>query len=131
MIDYNKANDAPILKKEFFARSADKVAPDLIGCCVFTIVDGKRAGGMIVETEAYDDKDPFAHCYPGADAFWRKESKPMFFEPGNAYIYRTGQLHSLNFVCDSKGVGSAVLIRAIVPTFNPKLMYKRRISVKK
>lgn len=52
----------------FFERSAEIVAPDLIGCYLFTAIDDKRVGGMIIETEAYDQTDPFAHCYVGADA---------------------------------------------------------------
>lgn len=80
---------------------------------------------MIIETEAYDENDPFAHCYVGADANSRKGSEPMLFEPGNAYIYRASQTHCLNFVTGSKGVGSAVLIRALYPLCNRELMYVR------
>lgn len=55
----------------------------------------------------------------------------MRFEADNAYIYRTGQLYSLNFGTTSKGFGSALLIRAITPCCNPKVMYKRRIAFKR
>ena len=43
---------------------ADAVAKKLIG--TFLVIDhgiGYPAGGRIVETEAYDEKDPAAHCF--------------------------------------------------------------------
>ena len=47
-------NDFPALPQSFFARPAEVVAPDLVGCL---LVKRQRAGellwGVIVETEAY------------------------------------------------------------------------------
>jgi DNA-3-methyladenine glycosylase len=128
MIDHGKADEMPALTREDFAHDADKVAQVLIGCYLFTTVDGERAGGMIIETEAYDQNDPFAHCHPGADVHSRNESQAMSFDAGNAYIYRSGQLHCLNFVCGRQAFGSAVLIRALLPTCNPNAMYVRRTA---
>ena len=51
---------------DFFSRPVERVAPDLVGCFLFTNFDGKKAGGMILETEAYDENDVFSHCFVGA-----------------------------------------------------------------
>lgn len=46
----------------------EAVAKSLIGAFLFTIdKSGNRAGGKIVETEAYDRNDPAAHCHAEAD----------------------------------------------------------------
>ena len=126
MIDHTKADDMPSLDREFFSRSVEIVAPDLVGCYLFTTIGGKRTGGMIIESEAYDHNDPFCHCHRNADDFSKTQSKPMFFEPGSVYIYWVGQLASLNFVCNP---GSAVLIKALYPTCGDDEMYLGRTAL--
>jgi 3-methyladenine DNA glycosylase Mpg len=81
---------------------------------------------MIIETEAYDQNDPFAHCYSDALHTRPKGSDPMFLEAGNIYIYYSGQLPCLNLVCDAEQFGSAVLIRSLLPTCNDGVMFDRR-----
>jgi DNA-3-methyladenine glycosylase len=56
------------LPREFFKAHVDTVAKALIGAFFF-IGDhkGNRTGGMIVETEAYDESDPAAHCHEAID----------------------------------------------------------------
>ena len=49
------------LRRDFFARSVHKVAPDLIGA-TFTF---SGVGGRIVEVKAYHHTDPAAHSYRG------------------------------------------------------------------
>ena len=101
---------------KFFARPVEQVAPELVGCFLFTAFDGKRAGGMIIETEAYDENDVFAHCFVGAPDAAKANSAPMSGEPGNVYLYWNGAAGlAVNICCDWKGFGSAVLIRAIEP----------------
>jgi DNA-3-methyladenine glycosylase len=104
------------LSVDFFARKVDDVAPDLVGCFLFTIMNGMRAGGVIVETEAYDENDPACHCHPLATLTRRKHSAPMRLIGGHACVHRDRRMWCLNITCDTEGFGSAVLIRAIKPT---------------
>src|SRR5882757_1336155 len=107
------------IKRGFFDRSVHAVAPDLIGAIL--LVDG--AGGVIVEVEAYHRTDPAAHSYGGLT----ERNAVMFGPPGFAYVYRSYGIHwCLNFVCESEGSASAVLIRAVEPLEGLAKMRRRR-----
>ncbi len=102
-----------------FAGDALDVAPQLIGALL--LVDG--VGGVIVETEAYDEADPASHCWGGRTA----RNAAMFGPPGHAYVYRSYGLHwCLNFVCREAGHGAGVLLRAMQPTHGLAHMRARR-----
>ena len=107
------------MAKNFFARSVHDVAPDLIGATF--LVGG--VGGPIVEVEAYHHTDPAAHSYGGQTA----RNAVMFGPPGHVYVYRSYGIHwCVNFVCESEGSASAVLIRALMPTEGLAAMRRRR-----
>jgi DNA-3-methyladenine glycosylase len=136
MVDHQKAYDMPLLPLEFFSRPAAVVAPALIGCYLFTEIGGTRTGGMIIETESYEMKiqadghemtDPFIHCHPSGSPSKLRESKPMLFAPGNAYIYDSNGPLCLNFTTNSEGIGSAVLINPLTLTHEtPPTLNQRR-----
>lgn len=108
-----------VLPVEFYARPVLEVARELIGC----IVEHRGLSGTIVETEAYHEKEPACHAFVGLTP----RTRPLFGEPGVAYVYRSYGIHALlNAVCEPRGVGAAVLIRALEPLEGIEEMRLRR-----
>ena len=102
-----------------FDAPADVVARALIGATL--LVDG--VGGVIVETEAYDQSDPASHTHMGPTA----RNAAMFGPSGHAYVYRSYGIHwCLNFTCREAGHGAGVLIRALEPRAGLDQMQLRR-----
>lgn len=96
-----------------------EVAPELIGC----VVEHQGCSGVIVETEAYHQSEPACHAYAGLTP----RTAVLFGKPGLAYVYRSYGIHALlNTVCESDGVGAAVLIRALAPVDGVEQMRVRR-----
>ncbi|MSO44546.1 MAG: DNA-3-methyladenine glycosylase [Thermoleophilia bacterium] len=105
--------------RAFFDRRPELVAEGLIGCTI----SFRGAGGIIVEAEAYGQRDPASHSFGGETPRCRS----MFGPPGSLYVYRIYGVHwCLNIVTEARGVGAAVLIRAIEPTHGLDAMRVRR-----
>jgi DNA-3-methyladenine glycosylase len=105
-----------------FGASSFLVAKQLIGTCL--LVNG--VGGIIVETEAYDQSEAASHGFTGPSL----RNAPLFGPPGRAYVYLSYGIHwCLNIVCREVGHAAGVLIRALEPTSGIRLMKQRRDSV--
>ncbi|HCT44834.1 MAG TPA: DNA-3-methyladenine glycosylase [Phycisphaerales bacterium] len=104
------------LTRDFFARSVEAVARDLLGFQLTrTLDDGTILSGIITETEAYvGPEDRASHAFGGRRT---ARNEHMWSQPGTAYVYFTyGMHHCFNIACLREGHPAAVLIRAMVPT---------------
>ena len=80
----------PALPQAFFARPAELVAPDLIGCLlVKRQEDGSLLWGVVVETEAYSQEEPACHGYRRRSP----SNETLFGEPGRFYVYVSYGIH--------------------------------------
>lgn len=101
----------PPLPAEFYARSADLVATELLGKTLVVQRHGERRAGRIVETEAYlGEADLACHASKGLTP----RTATLYGPPGTAYVYLIYGMHELfNAVCQPAGVPHAVLVRAV------------------
>ncbi len=107
----NSTEDSKLISKSFFYRSAEFVAPDLIGCTLLKRAsNGEILSGVIVETEAYSQAEAGCHGYKKRTI----RNETLFGEPGHLYVYLTyGIYHCVNVVTDRKNWASGVLLRSI------------------
>ena len=113
-----------MLSQSFFeGKSVEKLANALLGCELVHKSPEGTAAGIIVETESYHETDEASHSYNGKT----KRTEVMFGPPGRVYVYFTYGMHwCFNITAEEKGIGAAVLIRALEPTQGIELMKKRR-----
>ncbi|MCA9287928.1 MAG: DNA-3-methyladenine glycosylase [Phycisphaerales bacterium] len=103
------------ISRTFFARSADAVAPSLLGLILRrTLPDGRVLAGRIVEAEAYlGPEDRASHAFNSRRT---PRNEAMYARPGTCYVYFTYGMHFMcNVACLREGHPAAVLIRAIEP----------------
>jgi DNA-3-methyladenine glycosylase len=99
-----------LVSRDFLARHAVEVAPELLGC----VLEHETAAGLVAveltEVEAYAGQtDPASHAYRGMT----RRNAVMFGPPGHAYVYFTYGMHfCVNLICSGEGSVSAVLLRA-------------------
>ena len=114
------------LKKSFFTRpDVLVIARELLGKYLFTRLDDRLTGGIIIETEAYrGTTDKASHAFGGKVT---ARNRIMYMRGGTAYVYLCyGMHHLFNIVTNKTGIPDAVLIRAIEPTYGIEVMLKRR-----
>lgn len=100
----------PPLSPAFFARPAEVVAPELIGCrLVQRQADGSLLWGVLVETEAYCQSEPACHGHRRRSP----SNETLFGAPGQFYVYVSyGIHHCVNVVTGADGWANGVLLRA-------------------
>ena len=78
------------LLQAFFARPADVVAPELVGCLLLKRQSsGALLWGVIVETEAYCQSEPACHGHRRRTP----SNETLFGEPGRFYVYVSYGIH--------------------------------------
>ena len=100
----------PALPQSFFARPAEVVAPELVGCLLMKRQpSGEGLWGVIVETEAYSQSEPACHGHRRRTP----SNETLFGEPGRFYVYLSyGIHHCVNVVTHRSDWANGVLLRA-------------------
>jgi DNA-3-methyladenine glycosylase len=112
------------LDRSFYERPTLDVASDLIGKVLVRRLGGRNLAGRIIETEAYiGSSDLACHASRGKTS----RTSVLFGPAGVSYVYMIyGFYFCLNTVTEVEGFPAAVLIRAVEPLDNIRLMRKRR-----
>ncbi len=112
-----------VLTRDFYDRDPVEVARELIGKHLVRRTPHGLCGGAVVETEAYlASCDPASHSFRGMTP----KNATMFGRAGLLYVFPIHGRHCLNAVTESRGIASAVLIRAVRPLHGIELMQQRR-----
>ncbi|HEV8515924.1 MAG TPA: DNA-3-methyladenine glycosylase [Cyclobacteriaceae bacterium] len=111
------------LPESFYIRSnVTVIARQLLGKILVTRINGKVTSGIIVETEAYSDRERGSHAFRGMT----KRNEVMFGRGGKAYVYLCYGVHEMfNVVTNNKGKADAILIRALEPLEGIETMQER------
>jgi DNA-3-methyladenine glycosylase len=116
------------LSRSFYLRSTLQVAQELLGKYFIRRTGKNLLIGKIVEVEAYRSNDPASHSFRGKT----NRNSIMFCEGGHLYVYFTYGMHfCANIVTGPKGIGEAVLIRAVEPLVGIEMMKINRYGSNK
>lgn len=118
------ANRKPLCR-EFYGQTVRRVARELLGKRLVSLVDDQLTSGWIVETEAYLPHGDSA-CHAAGGRTPRNDA--MFGPPGHAYVYAIHAKWCFNTVAEPPEKGAAVLIRSIQPIDGVHVMLVRRES---
>ena len=112
-----------VLPREFYERDPEIVAKELLGKRLIRKLYENFLEGIIVETEAYYGlDDPASRAYHGIKNY----NRPMWNEPGRAFIYNVHKYWMFNIVAHDPSQIGAVLIRAIEPKKGIEVMKTHR-----
>ena len=111
------------LPESFYTRSnVTTIARQLLGKILATKINGEVTSGVIVETEAYSDKERGSHAFRGMT----KRNEVMFGRGGKAYVYLCYGVHEMfNVVTNHERKADAILIRALEPLEGIEVMLER------
>lgn len=120
----NTLSKKAALPRDFYLRPTPLVAQELLGKGIFLRQKDHVLIAEIVEVEAYlGERDAASHAFRGMT----KRNWPMFETGGTCYVYFSyGMHHCMNITTREKGVGEAVLLRAVAPLFGVETMGKNR-----
>jgi DNA-3-methyladenine glycosylase len=111
--------------KEFYLQDdVVKIAVNLLGKKISTLIDNKLTAGIVTETEAYAGiTDKASHAYNNRRT---QRNEVMYHEGGVAYVYLCYGIHYLfNIVTHKKNIPHAILIRSFCPVEGEKEMLRR------
>jgi DNA-3-methyladenine glycosylase len=112
-----------VLPKEFYSRSPETVARDLLGKRLVRILDGIRLEGIVVETEAYRGlRDPASRAFHGLKNY----NALMWDEPGRLFVYNVHKYWMLNVIAHESEEVGGILFRSIEPTRGLETMRRLR-----
>lgn len=116
--------DPAPLPQDFYLRDTLLVARELLGARLVRSLDGQRAGGRIVDVEAYiGEADLASHAARGPS----DRNRAMYRAGGCTYVYFIYGMHfCLNAVTEADGFPAAVLIRGLWPLEGIECMVARR-----
>jgi len=112
-----------VLPKEFYSKSPETVARDLLGKRLVRILDGERLEGVVVETEAYRGLgDPASRAFYGLKNY----NAMMWDEPGRLFVYNVHKYWMLNVIAHVPEDVGGILFRSIEPTMGLGTMRRLR-----
>lgn len=114
---------------DFFKKDTILVSKQLLGKILVRKIDKKSyISGKIVEVEAYiGEHDPACHAFQKVSG----RSSVLYEDGGTIYVYFIyGNYYCFNIVTEKKGIGCAVLIRAVEPVEGIEIMKEFRPNIK-
>jgi DNA-3-methyladenine glycosylase len=114
---------------DFFKKDTLNISKKLLGKVLVRKIDNKTClAGKIVEVEAYiGEHDPACHAFQKVSG----RSSVLYEEGGTIYVYFIyGNYYCFNIVTEKKGIGCAVLIRAVEPLEGIDIMKEFRPKAK-